>query len=175
MVIVLRRNPSVELVLGDEDMRLPEPGLALLVGGGADAVYSSGGKLKKWSHKSRTKAASSSPMPLMPCCRMNAGSQLWSESCKARMTDAIRKSFPGCKLARLSFAGGLALLAQSRVPFLQRGAQCCPPRLQSAYVLVRRLPRHPRREWVLSVKEECLAPRLISKLLNKRYCPSFSL
>ena len=47
MVIVLLRNPSVELVLGDEDMRLPEPGLALLVGGGADAIYFLRGQTQK--------------------------------------------------------------------------------------------------------------------------------
>ena len=52
------------------------------------AFISSGFRRKKLLHRSSSKAESSSPSPVMPCSLMNAGSQLRSAWCRARMTVA---------------------------------------------------------------------------------------
>ena len=90
MAFVLLGYPSVELVLRGEDLRLFEHGLAWPRRSlGARMVFiASGGKLRNLLHMSWSKAASSSPSPLMPCSLMSAGSQPRSESRRARMTVA---------------------------------------------------------------------------------------
>ena len=52
------------------------------------AFTSSGSNCKNLEHNSSSKLLSSSPTPLRPCFVMNAGSQLRSESYKARTTMA---------------------------------------------------------------------------------------
>ena len=126
MAFVLFAYPCVELVIGDEDLRLSEPGLAPLITGRADSSY------------------------FLVLQAQEFGTQLFIEGCQLltharhvmlpherRQPTAVRFvqgendncslqcSRPGCQLAGSAGMCRLLLLAQSLFPFLQGCIQCC--------------------------------------------------
>ena len=126
MAFVLFAYPCVELVIGDEDLRLSEPGLAPLITGRADSSY------------------------FLVLQAQEFGTQLFIEGCQLltharhvmlpherRQPTAVRFvqgendncslqcSRPACKLAGSAGMCRLLLLAQSLFPFLQGCIQCC--------------------------------------------------
>ena len=89
VAFVLVRHPRMQLLLRHEGPCFLEPGLALPIGGGARMAFMAcTDKPSKMLQTSSSKAASSSPTPLMPCFLMKAGSQQRSESCNTRMATA---------------------------------------------------------------------------------------
>lgn len=126
MAFVLFGHPSVELVIGNEDLRVSEVGLAPLVLGLADGIDFLGQHTQESATEffiEGCELITRAAHVMLPQERRQPSAVRFVESKNDYCS--LQCSRPGCQLAGSLLSCSLLLLSKFALPFLQGCTQCC--------------------------------------------------